>query len=201
LRLFFKRYTQWRVGVVWWLLAIFGILLSLNTVASLVLGPSVWSDFLRDLSVILPTYLVTLVVGVILGPIWEEPGGRGFALPRLQERSGPIFGTLILGAVWALWHLPGYLGGWMTVGLVPLLLSGMAFSILNLGLQQHTGKHSVDDPAALLQQCSDLDWERGTSAGFVRLHAFPCIRWLDSGHHLFDHGIGCPDRHTRDVVV
>lgn len=138
IRLFFKRYTQWRVGAVWWLLAIFGILLALNTVASLVVGLSVWSELLGGLSVILPTYLVTLVVGVILGPLWEEPGWRGFALPRLQDRSGPVLGTLILGALWALWHLPGYLGGWMTVGLVPLLLSSLAFSVLATWVYNNT---------------------------------------------------------------
>ena len=128
--IFFKRYIQWRVGLVWWLIASFGILLSLNTVASFFVGLAVWSEFLQNLIVILPTYLLTLLVGVILGPLWEEPGWRGFALPRLQEQFGPISGTLILGVLWAGWHLPGYLGGWMTVGVVPLLLSGMAFSIL-----------------------------------------------------------------------
>jgi uncharacterized protein len=136
--LFFKRYMKWRVGVIWWLLTLFGILLSLNTVASLIIGLSVWSEFLTNLIIILPTYLLTLLVGVILGPLWEEPGWRGFALPRLQEQFRPFFGTLILGALWALWHLPGYLGGWMTVGIVPLFLSGMAFSILATWIYNNT---------------------------------------------------------------
>jgi membrane protease YdiL (CAAX protease family) len=135
---FFKRYIQWRVGFGWWLLALFGILLSLNMVASLFVGLSVWSEFLKNLAIILPTYLVTLLVGVILGPLWEEPGWRGFALPRLQDRFGPIFGTLILGVFWALWHLPGYLGGWMTVGIVPLIISGVAFSILATWVYNNT---------------------------------------------------------------
>jgi membrane protease YdiL (CAAX protease family) len=136
--IFFKRYIQWRVGLVWWLIASFGILLSLNTVASFFVGLAVWSEFLQNLIVILPTYLLTLLVGVILGPLWEEPGWRGFALPRLQEQFGPISGTLILGVLWAGWHLPGYLGGWMTVGVVPLLLSGMAFSILATWVYNNT---------------------------------------------------------------
>jgi len=36
----------------------------------------------------------------------EEPGWRGFALVELQKRLAPIAATLLLAAVWALWHLP-----------------------------------------------------------------------------------------------
>ena len=40
------------------------------------------------------------------GPVNEEPGWRGFALPRLQQRYGPVRATLILSLLWAGWHLP-----------------------------------------------------------------------------------------------
>jgi membrane protease YdiL (CAAX protease family) len=40
------------------------------------------------------------------GPIGEEFGWRGFALPRLLERYSPVKSTLILGLIHAIWHLP-----------------------------------------------------------------------------------------------
>ena len=138
LRDFFKRYIQWRAGLVWWLVVLFGILLALNTFASFILGVSVWVEFLGNVGLVLITYLITLIAGVILGPLWEEPGWRGFALPRLQEQFGPAIGTIILGVLWALWHLPGFLGGWMTGGLLSLIVSGVAFSIIATWVYNNT---------------------------------------------------------------
>jgi membrane protease YdiL (CAAX protease family) len=53
------------------------------------------------------TYLGDFAFMVVLGgPLFEEPGWRGFALPR--QLHGPLIGGLILGSLWALWHLPGF---------------------------------------------------------------------------------------------
>jgi membrane protease YdiL (CAAX protease family) len=57
----------------------------------------------------LPSYLGTFVFVSILGGGFEEPGWRGFALPRLQDRfRTPIRATLVLALFWGLWHLPLY---------------------------------------------------------------------------------------------
>jgi membrane protease YdiL (CAAX protease family) len=135
---FLKRYLQWRVGIDWWLVVLFGILVALNTIASMIVGLSVWIEFFKKILLILPTYLVTLLVGVILGPLWEEPGWRGFALPRLQAQHGPIIGSLVLGVIWAVWHIPGYAGGWMTSVFPALLVYCIGFSILATWVYNNT---------------------------------------------------------------
>ncbi len=43
---------------------------------------------------------------LILGPLSEEIGWRGYALERLQTRWNALTSSLIVGLVWALWHLP-----------------------------------------------------------------------------------------------
>jgi len=59
--------------------------------------------------IVLPIlFLSNVFVG---GPIAEELGWRGFALPRLQARIGALAAGLVLGAAWGLWHLPFFLFG------------------------------------------------------------------------------------------
>jgi uncharacterized protein len=56
---------------------------------------------------------------ILGGPLGEEPGWRGFALPRLQRRYGPLVGSLILGILWTFWHVaPVWLASWYAAGLL-----------------------------------------------------------------------------------
>ncbi len=54
-----------------------------------------------------PLALAAFMIQIaVLGPISEEFGWRGFALDALLARWGPLGASLVLGLLWALWHLP-----------------------------------------------------------------------------------------------
>ena len=104
LRTFLRRWLLWRVGVRWYVLALVG-LPGLGLVVGLVSQD--WSDrFAGTGPSVLVTYLATLSFLLVLGGGQEEPGWRGFALPRMQERMGPLAASVVLGVLWGLWHVP-----------------------------------------------------------------------------------------------
>jgi membrane protease YdiL (CAAX protease family) len=55
--------------------------------------------------ILIPTYFLLLLIPGI-GGTWEEPGWRGYALPKLQVGRSALVASLIVGVVWAFWHLP-----------------------------------------------------------------------------------------------
>ena len=102
------RIRQWRAAWVW-----YGLIL-LVIPALIIIGIAVQPGKLAGFSGVTPTVFVTYLFTYVLvffggGPLGEEPGWRGYALPRLQEQHGPLTGTLILSALWTCWHLPDFL--------------------------------------------------------------------------------------------
>jgi membrane protease YdiL (CAAX protease family) len=104
-----RRIVLWRVGLRWYLFALLGI--PAITVLGAVVLPGVVGSFETPALSMVLTYPVSFVVTLVIGgPLGEELGWRGFALPRLQRFYGPLVGSLVLGLLWAFWHLPYF---WM----------------------------------------------------------------------------------------
>lgn len=142
LRLLFKRFLVWRVGIQWYLFVLLwpAVLSLLVTALSVLLGgsvpdfanPPVMTEYPVPPEVLragflplLPMVFVTQFFGSAMG---EEFGWRGFALPRLQARWNWVLTSGILGVLWGFWHLPrlwvpgdlfDFAGlGWFMLGIV-----------------------------------------------------------------------------------
>lgn len=51
-------------------------------------------------------FVPILVLQLLTSGLGEEPGWRGYLLPRLQERFSPVRSVWLLGLAWAVWHYP-----------------------------------------------------------------------------------------------
>jgi len=103
----FGRVRRWRIGIGWYAF----VLLGAGAVYLVAMALTVALGGTVDLGKVDPWYTVPLLFLIVLfvgGPVGEEFGWRGYALPRLQERRSSLAAALILGFVWALWHLPNW---------------------------------------------------------------------------------------------
>ena len=69
--------------------------------------PELWGE--PRLGILLPSlwvFPVYFLAMVFLGGGQEELGWRGYILDPIEARLGPWLGNLVLGVVWAVWHLP-----------------------------------------------------------------------------------------------
>jgi membrane protease YdiL (CAAX protease family) len=143
-----QRLQQRRAGWQWYLFILLGIPALL--LLGVIIQPGALASFqglTPRLLVSYPVYFVVVFFGVALP---EEIGWRGFALPRMQPRYGPLWGTLLLGVLWCLWHLLYFLtpdhGGGPGTGFATFLtnfsiffLMVVAFAIITTWVFNHTG--------------------------------------------------------------
>ena len=110
-----RRIVRWRVGLRWYAVALLLPVVVTAAAAALnvlLLGAKASSSVaeLGGLTGLFSTFALLLLIPGI-GGSWEEPGWRGYALPRLQTARSALFASLILGVVWAFWHLPLFITG------------------------------------------------------------------------------------------
>lgn len=53
-----------------------------------------------------PAWIADLLIASVLYGFGEEPGWRGWLLPRFQGRHGPVVATVLVAVIWAAWHAP-----------------------------------------------------------------------------------------------
>jgi uncharacterized protein len=105
IRTLLGRLLIWRVGWIWYAVAVFGsVMLSGITMLlyALLSGTPLVAPVVSA-QVLITAPLLFLIGGLVNG---EEIGWRGFGLPRLLAKHSALTASLILGSLWALFHLP-----------------------------------------------------------------------------------------------
>ncbi len=127
---FFRRLAIWRAPWQWWLFLVLGIpaVVYLGAaIKSAATSAPITAPF-TSVSELLPA----LALALFLGPI-EEFGWRGVALPLLQRKFAPFWSGLILGVIWAAWHIPSFFSEGMpqsSWSIVPYLLGIVAICVI-----------------------------------------------------------------------
>src|SRR5918997_4363772 len=133
LRKLLGRLLTWRVNPIWYLVvflgpaALVGGVVGLNALMggpALILGMPLLGAAIF--------FAFSVVPGSALG---EEIGWRGYVLPRLQTRVSALSASLFLAPIWALWHMPLFLAGWLQGTQSPALypaffVSAFALSVI-----------------------------------------------------------------------
>jgi membrane protease YdiL (CAAX protease family) len=104
------------------------------------------------------------VAGLVMMPLVEEPGWRGFAMPRLAERFGWLKASAIVGVLWAAWHavmfvLQGFDASAFALGMLMIAAGSFVFGwlferthgSLLVAVIAHAGVH-LDNPTRALPQ-------------------------------------------------
>lgn len=113
----------WRVQPAWYAIALFfPIVLTVIAVYLNVLWgatpPS--ATQLSRWDTIIAAFPIVLLLD---GPLGEELGWRGFALPKMLQRRSALAASLVLGVAGAGWHLPLYITEWNHLAYIPLVIS------------------------------------------------------------------------------
>ena len=145
-----QRIRQTRAGWQWYAFILLGV------PAFMLLGPVVLPGGLASFQAPKPAFFaVNFLISFVLiffggGPLGEEPGWRGYALPRMQSRYGALRATMLLGVLWTFWHLPDFFtsaqGGGPVAGLSPFYTRLPLFFVMVMSLSfiftwvfNHTG--------------------------------------------------------------
>jgi membrane protease YdiL (CAAX protease family) len=102
------RMRRWRMPLRWWVatLSPLGFLGVALVAAAAADDLPRWSDFGRYSGLPALGVVAVALLAILVNGFGEETGWRGFALPLLQRRYGPLAAALLVTPIWAAWHLP-----------------------------------------------------------------------------------------------
>ncbi len=105
-----KRLTIWKVGLKWYAAAIGIPLIAFACIAFLypiVTGTAPQVE--KDAMAWALSAGLAVIFTIFGGPLGEESGWRGFALPRMLKKWDAFTASVLLGLLWFGWHLPSYI--------------------------------------------------------------------------------------------
>jgi membrane protease YdiL (CAAX protease family) len=123
-----RRCLRWRVGILWYLLALLGLLVGMLLVASVFLGLAPLQALVEKWPLFFTMFLPEILTGVVLIQLFEEAAWTGFVQDTLQERHGPLLASILVAPAFALWHL-----------MDNLLQNQITFAFVLLGVQVTLG--------------------------------------------------------------
>ncbi len=125
-----SRITIWKFKIYWYVIILFGAgVIGLTAVlVATFFGQADLSFAGRPPFFLFPLFLIWVIL--FGGPLGEEFGWRGYALPALMVYEGPWKASLILGLLWSAWHLPLF---WMP-GTVQHELSFVTYTLMTVPL-------------------------------------------------------------------
>lgn len=183
LRDLLDRLTRWRISPKWYLAACAPLFFYAAASALAAANDTAVGESLDVSGRAWAAALFGAQTGIVFhllfrGSMGEELGLRGFALPRLQGRYGPVGASLVIGLFWYLWHLPVLLGR----GPVELALYGVLVMLLSFiftwlyngsggsllpGLLFHAIQNSEDAFERLMPALKGTDWEGPSSLALL----------------------------------
>jgi membrane protease YdiL (CAAX protease family) len=192
IRALLRHILVWRVGIQWYAFALLAAaLIGLIAIMVFVLlggsapQPTFPPGVPRQVGyLVLPLILLTNVF--VGGPLSEEFGWRGFALPHLQGKISAFGASLVIGIVWGAWHLPffAFKAAGNIVGDIPLwafVLLTTAWSVLFTWVYNHTRGSlllAVLYHTAVNTTLGSLGLIRADAGGVTLLVLYVVFTWL-----------------------
>ncbi len=153
-RALLARMLRVRTGARWWGVALsplaIGLVLGIGALLIATFGfghEHGWRDLGAFNGFPLTTPVVLWLLLVVINGFGEETGWRGYLLPHLQTRYSPLAASLIVGAIWCVWHVPAFAitetYRAMPAAMIPVFLLGILAGSVFLAWLYNRGKSSI----------------------------------------------------------